>query len=145
MDPFYRLGSRLFPELSLFETEKERRAAFWKARGNLNTLICVCVLFGPLIYLSHVLVRFLSGFLSQPLIVAIPLGLLIGFALGFLALWLSRKAIRRRLHRLILEAGIPICIKCGYDLRGQVEPRCPECGTPFNGELLDREEPSAGH
>lgn len=23
------------------------------------------------------------------------------------------------------------CGKCGYDLRGLPEPRCPECGTPF--------------
>jgi len=23
------------------------------------------------------------------------------------------------------------CLECGYDLRGQTEPRCPECGTPF--------------
>jgi hypothetical protein len=23
------------------------------------------------------------------------------------------------------------CRKCGYDLRGLPEPRCPECGTPF--------------
>lgn len=28
------------------------------------------------------------------------------------------------------------CATCGYDLRGQVEPRCPECGTAFDpGEL----------
>ena len=25
-----------------------------------------------------------------------------------------------------------VCSQCGYDLRGQVKPRCPECGTPFN-------------
>ncbi len=24
------------------------------------------------------------------------------------------------------------CVRCGYDLRGQVEPRCPECGTAFD-------------
>ena len=24
------------------------------------------------------------------------------------------------------------CATCGYDLRGQVEPRCPECGTAFD-------------
>jgi len=24
------------------------------------------------------------------------------------------------------------CTKCGYDLRGLPEPRCPECGTPFD-------------
>ena len=23
------------------------------------------------------------------------------------------------------------CGKCGYDLRGLIKPRCPECGTPF--------------
>lgn len=23
------------------------------------------------------------------------------------------------------------CAKCGYDLRGLISPRCPECGTPF--------------
>ena len=23
------------------------------------------------------------------------------------------------------------CVCCGYDLRGCVEPRCPECGNPF--------------
>lgn len=27
--------------------------------------------------------------------------------------------------------GIPVCVLCGYDLRGQVDPRCPECGTEF--------------
>jgi hypothetical protein len=25
-----------------------------------------------------------------------------------------------------------LCVKCGYDLRGQTEPRCPECNTPFD-------------
>ena len=24
-----------------------------------------------------------------------------------------------------------ICVRCGYNLRGLPEPRCPECGTPF--------------
>jgi hypothetical protein len=23
------------------------------------------------------------------------------------------------------------CLKCGYNLRGLRDPRCPECGTPF--------------
>ncbi len=23
------------------------------------------------------------------------------------------------------------CVQCGYDLRGQIELRCPECGRPF--------------
>jgi len=29
------------------------------------------------------------------------------------------------------------CRVCGYDLRCQTEPRCPECGTAFDAALLD--------
>lgn len=28
------------------------------------------------------------------------------------------------------------CLKCGYDLTGLVEPRCPECGTPTKQSLV---------
>ena len=31
--------------------------------------------------------------------------------------------------KLLHESGT--CRKCGYDLRGLPEPRCPECGAPF--------------
>ena len=31
------------------------------------------------------------------------------------------------------------CIECGYDLRGQLEPRCPECGKDFDARLLQVE------
>lgn len=30
------------------------------------------------------------------------------------------------------------CSKCGYDLRGLPEPRCPECGRDFPAEVLSR-------
>jgi hypothetical protein len=30
------------------------------------------------------------------------------------------------------------CAGCGYNLTGLVEPRCPECGTPFDPSLLSR-------
>jgi hypothetical protein len=35
------------------------------------------------------------------------------------------------------RGGWPLCRQCGYDLRGQTEPRCPECGTPFDVDLLN--------
>jgi hypothetical protein len=28
------------------------------------------------------------------------------------------------------------CVHCGYDLRGQTDPRCPECGRSFDPTLL---------
>ncbi len=40
--------------------------------------------------------------------------------------WREMKVIDRRRH---LQERV--CDKCGYDLRGQLEPRCPECGEPF--------------
>ncbi len=33
---------------------------------------------------------------------------------------------------IVLERCGFWCIKCGYDLRGQVNPQCPECGREFN-------------
>jgi hypothetical protein len=33
---------------------------------------------------------------------------------------------------LLIERRAFCCKKCGYDWRGQVEHRCPECGTPFD-------------
>lgn len=43
-------------------------------------------------------------------------------------LWMARAAARRVLRHELAKRGIPICLHCGYDLRGQTEPRCPECG-----------------
>ena len=46
-----------------------------------------------------------------------------------LAAWrLFRERIRRHLCERLVQLGVPICIPCGYDLRGSTE-RCPECGT----------------
>jgi len=39
----------------------------------------------------------------------------------------GRSARRRRAHQ---------CTECGYDLWGLIEPRCPECGTPFPKESM---------
>src|SRR3954449_9011238 len=35
-----------------------------------------------------------------------------------------------------------LCIGCNYPLRGLTEPRCPECGRPF--DLVDRETFNSG-
>ena len=43
---------------------------------------------------------------------------------------LFRNHTRRHLREKLIQLGIPICLPCGYDLRGSKE-RCPECGTAF--------------
>ena len=55
------------------------------------------------------------------------------FALGF-AFCLAAMAIHwRRLSRR--DRGL--CRRCGYNLTGLTQPRCPECGEPFNMELVN--------
>jgi hypothetical protein len=34
------------------------------------------------------------------------------------------------------EVDPAVCVRCGYSLFGLHEPRCPECGTPFDPKLL---------
>jgi hypothetical protein len=50
----------------------------------------------------------------------------IGGTILALASWRDAKAGRRQ-TRILLG----YCAECGYDLRATTDPRCPECGTPF--------------
>ncbi len=47
-------------------------------------------------------------------------------------LHLARIAIIRVLRERLIAEGTIVCRRCGYDLRGQIEQRCPECGNPFS-------------
>ncbi|MGQ9648617.1 MAG: hypothetical protein ACUVXJ_00735 [Phycisphaerae bacterium] len=59
--------------------------------------------------------------------------------------YLVRKLLIRYLREQLVAKGVPICIYCGYDLRGQVDPRCPECGKAFDPNLIrPTEDPAAG-
>ncbi|MGQ9649288.1 MAG: hypothetical protein ACUVXJ_04190 [Phycisphaerae bacterium] len=44
-----------------------------------------------------------------------------------------RTVVKKRMKKEVLEAArkpfVPLCYKCGYDMRGQIFPRCPECGA----------------
>lgn len=43
---------------------------------------------------------------------------------------------RRHWRRTMFVAGPPRCATCGYQLTGLDRPRCPECGTPFDENLI---------
>jgi hypothetical protein len=72
-------------------------------------------------------------FVSEPLVfVVLPLVGLIGGSIALIVV--SRICWEPR------EGPAVPCPKCGYDLRGQQECRCPECGQQFTvGELMQRD------
>ena len=58
---------------------------------------------------------------SYALFFGVPIATVVSFVV-----WREMRAIDRRRH---LQERV--CDSCGYDLRGQLEPRCPECGESF--------------
>lgn len=44
-----------------------------------------------------------------------------------------RRFIRERMD---FRQSQGLCVRCGYALRALSEPRCPECGTPFDINLV---------
>ncbi len=47
-----------------------------------------------------------------------------------------RRSGPKLLRRKLLERGVPVCMNCGYILRGCRGPNCPECGTPFDKRVI---------
>jgi len=43
-------------------------------------------------------------------------------------LWLTNGAVRREMRDELRFKGLPICVKCGYDLGSIENSNCPECG-----------------
>lgn len=130
----------LYPELLLVDNPAQRRRVLmlagqrWEGRlwfyASIPFLITLAVVSGPLlskwlIWISQVLsVPFWLTVLLQPLLVAIPTVLFYNY--------LFRNRIRRAIRRELAGLGMQICINCGYDLHGQIDLRCPECGAQFS-------------
>ncbi len=123
---------QLYPELSRFETAVQARRAHGRAmlRTGLGILLFVLICGGPLILPL------------EPPRYVFWLGLPLWLAMPWAVTLLFRRKVRQHLRRELVKCGVPICIKCAYDLRGQDEPRCPECGISFDEKLLKHEDVS---
>jgi hypothetical protein len=51
--------------------------------------------------------------------------------------FVSRRRFRAILRERLLQHGVPMCLSCGYCLRGMPadERRCPECGWPIEERM----------
>jgi len=174
---------RLHPELDLFElpeTERAHRLMEAKsaaARPQRRQLIALRI-GGSALGLSAMAAAWLAGWLWTT-----PVGWRSGVAFGLWSLlfasiatttyfitsfWLLRNRVRRQLRRELIRRGVPVCVSCGYDLRGlvrtdpppppwpqppanyrfvtepDIEAQCPECGGSFANLLKINQSKEVG-
>ena len=127
-------------ELEYFEDEAARQAALneiGEEAANLKSSgywSAIGILVGATLG-SRALTRWLLRFVVWPVLlenVLIWLATVVCFALTLR--WLHRSGTSAQLRTKLLASGVPVCMKCGYLLRGlPPDPgRCPECGRAFN-------------
>jgi hypothetical protein len=127
-------GWTWYPELERFQSEREAKTAFRKCYsawrfGLMAGVICI-----P----AQVVADFSEpqlGMWGRNLVFVIAYT---AFMIPVISIQIRK--MRIRLREELTSRGVPVCIPCGYDLRGQTEPRCPECGTSFDPALLDENE-----
>ena len=134
--------SKLYPELQRFETREEagRVLKAWKKQLMKTprfwlALIAYTVGVGVTVTLILVYLRPWLG-LSSGAFGGVVGGVTGGTGAAALT-WFWRRRCRQFLRTELVSRGVPICLKCGYDLRGQDRPRCPECGTSFDHKLIE--------
>lgn len=127
--------TRFYPELSLLASDAECRDVASQAKRRLAVhwlrlcaaVIGVCLGIYSLSNLLN-LARF------PPLAVEVMLNLL-GITAGmFFMHVLYIRPMRAQIRHVLNERGIPVCLRCGYSLADLPNPRCPECGQPFEAK-----------
>ena len=131
---------RGLPELSYFDNEEQRQRALQEIgaeAGNIrNGGFWLAIV---LLVAAAIAARFIAAWMLsyvqwhhelEDLLRVLAMITVAVFVLRRLHRWGAASDLRHKL----LQCGIPVCLKCGYLLRGlPVEPgRCPECGTALN-------------
>jgi len=122
----------LYPEYRYFDGNKPlqiRVQRIWRKKKSGTKSMWLLMLFvGVPLYaiLMAVCIYLASKFQMQSLYIFMP-GV---YGITIFLIYLSRNDARRNLRSAMVQCGIPICIRCGYDLfKTDPSTPCPECGT----------------
>lgn len=140
---FFRLLFWLVPEMRQYLDQQESTDIVESVlrRGAIAAIMSGIVLTLAALLLSQLVIRLIGGVAAEVLQhtwIIVPLA---GWPL--LTVGLLRKRLRRETRAYVnrTKRGA-LCESCGHDLRGQTEPRCPECGDAFDPSLL-KAQPNA--
>ena len=138
----FSLSRILYPELDLFETPEGGDTALQKAMKARRLHPKYWLASALPVAMAYPAVKMLMAMLSRynvsrmPRLMFMLLFIVVfSWAIGYAINRTFRDPVRRALRNELAKKGVAICVECGYDLRGQREPRCPECGTPFDERL----------
>lgn len=141
------------PELELFESEEQRQNALHEIGREVVDLrsghywLAILGLITAVVG-GQFLARMLLAMVAWPRWLEDILLLLLVGATFFGALrFLHRSGAAGELRHKLLKNGVPVCLGCGYLLRGlPLDPGlCPECGRPFDDvvrEILMKRAPA---
>lgn len=140
---------RLYPELRYFKSREELRDA--KRQFLRSRVLRRWYLLFPVLLLLVVSIPGGAVFTKSLLVMGLPAPFAVAintacFAfvgmLVFMSAW--RRPYVRFVRQYLQDRGVPVCLKCGYDLRGQTAPRCPECGHAFDPKLMGSSRAKSG-
>jgi len=129
-----------YPELAMFPDRKAAEAAFYAWKKRLMRSPRFWVLLTGYTVLAGVFVAVVLMSLRRWVWVSPAMlgGIVGGVTAGsgtVVLRWIWRARCRRFLREQLLLRGIPVCLNCGYSLRGNESGVCPECGVVPGAEV----------
>jgi len=118
-----------FPELNMLETDEERRDVLERAHSTVrwsSTILALWIALFPVAVMCKFWLVDRGWYLVWEILFFTSM-----VSLPFVAVCANYRSVQRSLRLLLLKRGMPICLHCGYDLRGATGSRCSECGSEF--------------
>lgn len=132
---------RRYPELALFPDEEDAARSLRQAAGEawLSAFASFILLALPMLLAGNwVLEPVLYPILRPSLRLSGWIGLVPLIILAAVLVRRIPRRIRFNLRKALIYSLIPVCLTCGYSLRGLQPGICPECGAAWDPRLLDQ-------